>query len=231
MKNSKQKYSDSGLLLKSVCSVAGAALLVLLFMHHAVPVRSGDKGYGSGVKLLLPENIADVDEFYRWAELNKPSNVFGYNSAGLFTRSVTLKSKVVLPKVRSGMSQEEILHSPAVPSAAELPVRMEKNIPGSVLLQPEKQEGTRAFQLSGIPVFSDKGEPVCTLEGFSDSKAGNPLLIKAENSVWGTRFRIIETSGDRSFDSRVTAVLEQKVRSGSRFSGILAVWPRKGEKK
>ena len=60
-----QKYSESNLLLKSFCLVAGIAAFVLLFMRHEAPARSGDKAYGGGVRLLLTRNIAEADEFYR----------------------------------------------------------------------------------------------------------------------------------------------------------------------
>ena len=230
MNKAREKYSESALLLKSVCCVAAVALFVLLFMRHAAPVRTSDKGYGSGVKLLLTENIADVDEFNRWAELNNPSNVFGYNSPGIFTRAVTLKSRVVLPQVRNGMPEEEFLPLPEVPVPAVLAMRMEKSAPRYMLLQPESKNFSGGFSKNGLPVFSDKGELLCTLKEFSGAAGGRPLLVNAERSGLGTRFRIVESSGDRNFDTYVTAGLEEKIRSGSRFSGMLAVWP-KGEKK
>ena len=226
MKKAGQKYSESGLLLKSFCCVAGTAVFVLFFMHHAAPVRTGGKEYGSCVKLLLTENAAEADEFARWAELNKPSNVFGYNSKGLFTRAVNLKNKVVLPEVRGRVTEAEVVPLPEVPAANILPMGMEKYTPVFEPMLPESAEVARGFAASEIPVFSDKGEFLCKLEGFADAPAEKPLLLKADTTGLGTRFRVIESSGDTQFDSRVTAVLEQKIRSGSRFAGVIAVWPK-----
>lgn len=221
-----QKYSESNLLLKSFCLVAGIAAFVLLFMRHEAPARSGDKAYGGGVRLLLTRNIAEADEFYRWAELNKPSNVFGYNSKGLFTRSVEFKRKTFLPEVRSFVSAEQQIPLPEVPPASVLAVKMEKFLPAHTLLQADMQKDHRGFAVSGIGVFSEKGEHLCNLPELESSGSVNPLLLRAEHSLLGTRFQIVESSGDTEFDSRVTAALEQKIRSGSRFSGILAVWPK-----
>jgi len=219
-----QKYSESNLLLKSFCLVAGIAAFVLLFMRHEAPSRSGDKDYGGGVRLLLTRNVAEADEFYRWAELNKPSNVFGYNSKGLFTRAVDFKRKTFLPEVRALGTVEQKLPLPEVPPPQVLAVKMEKSIPGNTLLQADVQKNPRGFAVSGVGVFSEKGELLCHLPGLENSGTANPLLIRADKSGLGIRFQVVESSGDGGFDDRVTAALEQKIRSGSCFSGILAVW-------
>jgi tetratricopeptide (TPR) repeat protein len=76
-----------------------------------------------------------------------------------------------------------------------------------------------------------KGEILFEVASGNEDNRYGTLLVKAENSVLGPRFRVVESSGNRKFDDRVTDLLKQKVGEGKRFSGILAVWPGGGQGK
>lgn len=229
MKTLKHIAAEEKLLLKSIGCVAVVTLFVFFFMRHSAPAKERDKAYGSGVQLLLTKSAADGDNFSRWAELNRPSNVYGYNSAGIFTRSLVMGKKLQLPCVRGVVTEKE-LPLPGIPAAESVAVVLEKNPLRPQLAVPERKNAPGSFAVQ-IPVYSDKGEILFEVASGNEDNRYGTLLVKAENSVLGPRFRVVESSGNRKFDDRVTDLLKQKVREGKHFSGILAVWPGGGQGK
>ena len=229
MKSLKHIAAEEKLLLKSFACIAGGTLLVLFFMRYSAPVKERDKAYGSGVRLVLAKNAADVSNFSRWAELNRPSNVYGYNSAGIFTRALVTEKKLQLPGVK-GVVTEKGLPLPEIPPAESMAVVLEKN-PLQPQLAAAKKEGQAKTVSSRIPVYSGQGEVLFEVDPVNGENNSGTLLIKAENSVLGPRFRVIESSGSQQFDARITEALKQKVREGQRFSGTLAVWTGGGQEK
>ena len=229
MKSLKHITAEEKLLLKSLCYVVGGTLFVLFFMRYSAPVKEYDKAYGSGVRLLLAKNDADVSNFSRWAELNNPSHIYGYNSAGIFTRSLVTEKKLQLPGVKGVMTEKE-LPLPEIPASESMTVVLENN-PLQPQLAAAKKEGQTKTVSSRIPVYSGQGEVLFEVDPVNGENNSGTLLIKAENSVLGPRFRVIESSGSQQFDARITEALKQKVREGQRFSGTLVVWSGGGKEK
>ena len=210
--------------------MAGIAAVFLLFLRHADPEPDEKKSYGGSVRLLLAGTPADASAFQRWAELNKPSNIFGYTSAGIFSRSVAFPEREHLPAVRSFQPYEHPYPVPEMPPPGSAAIKQEARISGNLLAMTAPETPKNVFPVSGIPVFSEEGKMLFGLE-IPVSRGENPLLIKAENGKLGTRFQIVSTSGDKAFDNQVKELLEEKVQQGVSFAGVLAVWPRNGGEK
>lgn len=230
MKALKHIAAEEKLLLKSIGCVVGTALFVLFCMRYSAPGKERDKAYGSGVSLLLAKNAADVSNFSRWEELNRPSNVYGYNSAGIFTRALVTEKQLQLPGVKGVMTEKE-LPLPEIPAAESMAVVLEKNPLQPQLVVSKREETPKGFVAAQIPVYSEQGEILFEVGAVKGEKSSGTLLVKVENSVLGPRFRVIESSGNQQFDDRITDALKQKVREGQRFSGVLAVWPGGGQEK
>ena len=207
--------------------MAGIAALFLLFLRHADPEPEEKKAYGGSVRLMLAGSAADASAFQRWAELNKPSNIFGYTSAGIFSRSVAFPVREHLPAVRSFQPYEHPYPVPEMPQPGTVAMNLEKRISGNLLASAAPVVVSGSFPESRIPVFSEGGEILFNLE-LSAAKIENPLLIKAEPGILGTRFQVVSGSGDKEFDNQVRTLLEEKVRKGAALDGVLAVWPRNG---
>ena len=212
-------------MMKSLLAVLLITAAVLLFMRHAVPVEKEKKFFGGGVSLLLAHNEDDIKAFQRWAKINDPASVFGYNSEGIFTRSVVRKAPLQLPVVRTGI--------PDIPESAlyqqmklEIPLlEMEKNLRAQGRLAEVKKEDKKPFRFNGIPVFDEKGGEVARLDSLPGTNMINALLLKCVEQMTGTTFLVIESSGDRKFDKNVVSELEKLAAGGRRFSGVLALWP------
>ena len=210
--------------------MAGIAAVFLLFLRHADPEPEAKKSDGGSVRLLLAGTSADANAFQRWAELNKPSNIFGYTSAGIFSRSVVVPVREHLPAVRSFQPYEHPYPVPEMPAPGSVAMNHEARLSGHLLAGTLPAAVKGSFPAERIPVFSEAGEVLFGLE-LPAAKVANPLLIKAEASNLGTRFQIVSTSGDRAFDNQVKELLEEKVQQGTSLAGVLAVWPRNGGEK
>ena len=167
-------------------------------------------------------------QFFRWAELNRPSNIFGYNSRGIFSQAVPQPENPVLPVVRIA-SSPSFLPLPLPVGRGEhllTPVAVEK-ASGAVsdVLAPAAGNDKAPFAFSGVQVFNEKGDVVATLHGISGTDGIKPLLMRSRQSISGTEFAVVESSGDRKFDRSVTDALTQRTLRGDSFSGIFAVWP------
>ena len=207
--------------------MAGVAALFLLFLRHAAPEPEEKKAYGGSVRLMLAGSSADASAFQRWAELNKPSNIFGYTSAGIFSSSVAFPVREHLPAVRSFQPYEHPYPVPEMPQPGTIAMNRETRLSGNLLAFPAPAAVSGTFPESQIPVFSEEGQMLFGLE-LSAAKVENPLLIKAEPGILGTRFQVVSGSGDKEFDNQVKTLLEEKVQKGTALAGVLAVWPRNG---
>ena len=234
MKSLKHIVAEEKLFLKSLCYVVGGTLLLSFFMRHLKTGKeSGEesgKAYGSSVCLLLAKNGTDVSNFSRWAELNDPSHIYGYNSAGIFTRSLVTEKKLQLPGVKGVMTENE-LPLPEIPASGSMTVVLENNPLQPQLATVKKEEQLSNTSPSRIPVYSGQGDVLFEVDPVKGENNSATLLIKAENSVLGPRFRVIKSSGSQQFDARITEALKQKVREGQRFSGTLSVWSGGGQEK
>ena len=203
----------------------------MLLLRHADPVEKKDKFYGGGVSLLLAYTPEERDGFRRWAELNDPSRIFGYNTAGIFSRSVETKHTLTLPAVR--VFQSESLDAGLYRSTAmkSEPLKFEpRNVHFALPRQitPAKKV---PFAADGLPVYDEKGNIVSRLKGIPEPPVDSALLIRAGSYMGGTEFRVVGSSGDRGFDRNVTRALSKLADKGQQFSGTLAVWPDSKEKK
>lgn len=223
--------SDQSILLKSIACVLCMAVLVLLLVRHAAPALPDDRSYGGSVLLMLPEKSSDISNFKRWQMLNQPGNIFGYNSGGVFSALLPKSVKEVLPEIPHIAYVLE--HKPALlmPEYAVIPLKFEKSSARRSVLPTGMYKKISQTDHSGIPVFDAKGNICAVLNDLPVVSAGGALLIRSEKGWAGPVFRIIESSGNREFDTAATAALENIARQGSEFSGVLAVWPElRGEK-
>lgn len=231
MKNSRQDKQEHLLLLKSFIYVLLAAAAILLLLCHVAPVEEKKKFYGGGVSLLLAHTPEESHDFRRWAELNDPSRIFGYNSEGIFSASVKQKAPEIYPVLRSFMqdSFDTALYMPAEQKSE--PLKIEKSSGSLVVPRGIVPDQKTPFVSAGIPVFDERGAVVTRLENIPDTAKAETLLIRVRSNMAGQEFRVIESSGDRKFDRSVTGALKGLARKGKNFSGILAVWPDAGEVK
>ena len=230
MKSSRADHREHWLLLKSIGCVTLTTAAFWLLLRHVSPVEEKDKFFGGRVSLLLARTPDDVKEFRRWMELNDPSRIFGYSSAGIFSRTVTREGKVELPSVRfyTPESMKTVLYLPVAPKI--MPLEMEKTAETPAVIRESPFAGNVSLSLKGVPVFDEKGEIVTTLENIPGTNGEKALLLRAGNSAAGVDFSIIESSGDRNFDRSVTLALERFAQKGKNFAGVLAVWPDPKEK-
>lgn len=233
MKSSREDKREHWLLFKSISGVLLASVAILLLLRHASPVEESNKYFGGGVSLLLARTPEDVKDFRRWAELNNPGNIFGYGSAGGFTRSVALVRPLTLPVVCPPRSEvvNAAFFKPAVPES--LPLKMEQSTAAvKVVLQNGSVE-KRPFVNAGIPVYDEKGKILTRLENIAETNAANALLLRVRKSAGGAEFCVIGSSGDKKFDRSVTGALEKMTNKDELFYGVLAVWPdpKESEKK
>ena len=225
MKKAIADKSEDLLLIKSLLIVTVVVAAGLVLLRHASPVEKEKKFFGGGVSLLLAHNETDAREFRRWAELNNPANVFGYNSAGIFTRAVPRKVALELPKVRSANAHvpESELYRQKELETPEF--TMEKSILPETRVELSNLQKKTPFSFKNIPVFDEKGNVAAYLETLPETNMMNTLLIRCVKGSLGSEFRVMESSGDVAFDRTVIRELEKFAAQGKVFSGILAVWP------
>lgn len=222
------KKEKDHLLLKSLLCVALVSTAALLLLRHAVPVEKENKFFGGSVYLLVAQTPEDSMQFFRWAELNRPSNIFGYNSRGIFSKAVPQSENPILPVVRSAVLPSFLPLPLPIGRGDHLltPVAVEKGSGAGSDVLPSRTGNDRApFAFSGVQVFNEKGDVVATLHGVSGTGGVKPLLMRSRQSVSGTEFAVVESSGDRDFDRSVTDALIQRTLRGESFNGIFAVWP------
>lgn len=232
--NTAVRKSGDWFLLKSAVCVAAVACAALLLLRHAAPAEKEKKFFGGGVWLLPAQTPEEAGRFFRWMQLNQPSNIFGYNSAGIFSQAVVRKPESFLPVTRDAGAFALLSRLPVsgYNGGAKMLLGTESTAhPGSI-----SSVGTAAavstvpFQTSGLPVFNEAGGILFALQGIAPTDKSNVLLIKADEDMTGTAFSVIESSGDRKFDSNVIKALEQR-QGGEPLRGILAVWPESGRGK
>lgn len=218
--------SDRALMFKSVLIACGIAALLLTGLHHKTPATSSDRSDGGRVLLLLPskEDEGDRAAFARWRELNLPSHIFGYDSSGLFVALFPHKSREAAPPVFS--SRPVFAFTPLL-TLPEYPVpRMEPApVSSEVPLPPLSGPGTEKLPLTvGAVVYDGAGKVRLLLPGLRGGTLRGPLMLRAEKALVGTEFRVVGSSGSDEFDRGALKELEQRVRQGESFSGILTVW-------
>lgn len=225
MKSSRADFHEHWLLLKSMGCMILITAAVLLLLRHASPAEEKDKFFGGGVSLLLARTPEDVKAFRRWRDLNDPGRIFGYNATGVFARSVVMERQMELPALRvfSAGSMETALYTPVAQKS--MPLEMEKSVAAPAVIR-ENLSAAKSFPApEGVTVFNERGEIVEVLKNIPAARKENALLLRAGKSAAGIDFRIIESSGDRRFDRSVASALENAVRKGKSFNGVLAVWP------
>lgn len=225
MKKFEQDNIENILLLKSIVCVLLIAGGVLLLMRHAAPEKEKSKFYGGGVSLILAHTPEDASDFRRWAELNDPGRIFGYQSAGIFFQAIDRKPSLTLPAVR--VIRRENYDTPFYQPAAQKSISLEierRNDPVTVT-RADRAEKKRSFSAGGVPVYDEKGNLTARLEGIPHTNMINALLIRIRKNMAGAECRVIESSGDRIFDNRVAGALGRLLEKRDDLSGILAVWP------
>lgn len=212
-------------MIKSLLIVLLLAAAGLVFMRHSVPGGEEKKFFGGSVSLLIARNEADTRAFQRWAALNDPASVFGYNSEGIFTRSVARRKTLQLPVVRSGLTEtpESVLYHSVKIGIPRLEMGEIRRSPGRLakVTTPEMTP----FLSGGTPVFDEKGNVLCRLDSLPPTGMINVLLLKCTSDVTGRSFQVIESSGDRKFDESAVSELEKISAGGREFTGMLALWP------
>ena len=218
--------SDRALMFKSVLIACGIAALLLTGLRHKTPATSSDRSDGGRVFLLLPSKGDEGDRaaFLRWRELNLPSHIFGYDSSGLFAALFPRKSREAAPPVFSSRpvsSYTPLLALPefSVPRTAAEPASSEVSLP-----QLGHSGAEHVPLTSGAVVYDEAGQVRLRLPDLRGVELRAPLMLRAGKALAGTEFRIVGSSGNSAFDRSVLKELEQRVRQGESFSGILTVW-------
>jgi len=219
--------SDRALMFKSVLIACAIAALLLAGMRHEAPKTSADSSDGGRVLLLLPSkenNAADRAAFARWRELNLPSRIFGYASSGLFAALFPPRPAEAMPPVfasRPVSAFTPLLTLPefSVPRTAAEPASSEVPLP-----QLARSEAEHVPLTSGAVVYDEAGKVRLRLPDLHGGELRAPLMLRAGKALAGTEFRIVGSSGNSAFDRSVLENLEQRVRQGESFSGILTVW-------
>ena len=216
--------SDRALLVRSVLIVCAIAALLLAGMRHAAPAASTDSSYGGRVVLQLPSQEEDRAAFVRWRKLNLPANIFGYNSQGPFAALFPRGSRESAPPVFSARPASAFTPSLTVP---EYPVTRAGLEPAFSEVPLPSPAGTGAEKLPlgvGAVVYDETGKVRLLLPGLRGSTPRGPLVLRAGKSLAGTEFRIVGPSGSGEFDRSAVENLDQHVRQGESFTGILTVW-------
>ena len=206
----------------------GAAVVILLFVRHTAPVLSDEKYYGGSVMLMLPGNKNELRNFYRWQMLNQPSNIFGYNSSGVFSALLPEKLRSVMPGISTFTDIISKAPESVLPANAVVPLKLEKSEKTGSFFKVLLPVLPPQERCDDVPVFDNNGAICAVLHGLPTVSDGKNLLLKAEKNWAGTSFRIVESSGSMEFDRKAADALEQKAREGVGFSGMLAVWPKNG---
>ena len=224
MKKAIADKKEDLLLLKSLLIVTVTVAAGLVLLRHASPVEKEKKFFGGGVSLLLPRNEEEVKEFRQWAELNTPSNVFGYNSAGAFTRAVPRKVSLELPEVRSADASvpESELYRRSELKTPEFTMGKSQISPSRLQISAPAEK--TPFLVRGVSVWDEKGNIAAQLEVPEGTNIIQPLLIRCEKGSFGNDFKVMKSSRDENFDRAVIRELEKCAASGKNFSGILSVW-------
>lgn len=224
MTNLLKNSSDRALLIKSVLAACAIAVLLLAGMRHKAPATPADRSYGGRVLVLLPSGEEDRTAFARWRELNLPSRIFGYDSSGLFAALFPRRGREAAPPVFSSRpvsAFRPLLTLPeySVPRRAPEPASSEVPLPS---LAPAGAE--KLSLVSGAIVCDETGKVRLLLPELRGGAPGGPLMLRVRKALAGTEFRIIGSSGSSEFDRSALDNLEQRVRQGESFSGILTVW-------
>ena len=213
-------------MIRSVLIACAIAALLLAGLRHKPPATSSDSSDGGRVFLLLPskEDEGDRAAFLRWRELNLPSRIFGYGSSGLFAALFPRRSREAAPPVFSSRpvsSYTPLLTLPeySVPRTAAEPASSEVPLPALARSGAENVPLT-----SGAVVYDETGKVRLRLPDLRGAELRAPLMLRAGKALAGTEFHIVGSSGNSGFDRSVLKELEQRVRQGESFSGILTVW-------
>ena len=224
MTNLLKDSSDRALWIKSVLVACVIAVLLLAGMRHKAPATPADRSYGGRVLVLLPSGEEDRTAFARWRELNLPSRIFGYDSSGLFAALFPRRGREAAPPVfasRPVSAFTPLLTLPeySVPRSAPEPASSAIPLPSLIPAGAEKLS-----LVSGAVVCDEAGKVRLLLPELRGGAPRGPLMLRAREVLGGTEFRIVGSSGSSEFDRSALENLEQRVRRGESFSGILTVW-------
>lgn len=224
MTNLLKSGSDRAIWIKSVLIVAAIAALLLWGTRHVAPAAPKTSSSDVRVFLLTSRGGEEGAFLERWAKLNDPGSIFGYDSSGRFTALFPRKDREAAPPVFSDRPASAFTPGLTVP---EYPLpRTGVNPALSVVPLPLLDGGAKEKLplAEGAVVYDETGKVRLSLPGLRGNTPRGPLMLRAERTLGGIEFRIVGPSGNDEFDRSALEELGRRVSQGGSFAGILTVW-------